>query len=56
MVGQIPARLREAAKLGFQHAIVPKMLRKSEPWPTGIEVIEVRTLRQALDAALVADK
>ena len=56
MVGQMPARLREAAKLGFQHAIVPKLLRKSEPWPKGIEVIEVRSLRQALDAALIAEK
>ncbi len=56
MVGQMPARLREAAKLGFQHAIVPKMLRKSEPWPQGIEVIEVRSLRQALDAALMPEK
>jgi DNA repair protein RadA/Sms len=56
MVGQMPARLREASKLGFQHAIVPKMLRKSEPWPKGIEVIEVRSLRQALDAALMAEK
>ena len=56
LVGQMPARLREAAKLGFQHAIVPKLLRKSEPWPKGIEVIEVRSLRQALDTALVGDK
>ena len=56
MVGQMPARLREAAKLGFQHAIVPKLLRKSEPWPRGIEVIEVRSLRHALDAALMGEK
>ncbi|MCU0487029.1 MAG: DNA repair protein RadA [Anaerolineales bacterium] len=56
LVGQMPARLREAAKLGFQHAIVPKLLRKSEPWPQGIEVIEVRSLRQALDTALMGDK
>ena len=53
MVGQMPARLREAAKLGFQHAIVPKLLRKGEPWPAGIEVIEVRSLRQALEVALM---
>jgi len=55
-VGQMPSRLREAAKLGFQHAIVPRMLRKSEPWPEGIEVIETRSLRQALDTALVGEK
>jgi len=53
MVGQMPARLREAAKLGFKTAIVPRRLRKGEPWPEGIEVMEARSLRQALEAALV---
>ena len=53
MVGQMPARLREAAKLGFKTAIVPRRLRKGEPWPEGIEVVEARSLRQALEAALV---
>lgn len=54
MVGQMPARLREAAKLGFKTAIVPRRLRRAEPWPDGIEVVEVRALRQALDLALVS--
>lgn len=53
MVGQMVARLREAAKLGFKTAIVPHRLRKVEPWPEDIEVIEVRSLKQALQAALV---
>jgi len=53
MVGQMPARLREAAKLGFKTAIVPHRLRKAEPWPEGIEVVETRSLKQALEAALV---
>ena len=53
MVSQMPARLHEAAKLGFKTAVVPRRLRKGEPWPTEIEVIEVRSLRQALKAALV---
>jgi DNA repair protein RadA/Sms len=53
MVGQMPARLREAAKLGFRTAVVPKRLRKGEPWPQGIEVVEVRSLREALEKALV---
>jgi DNA repair protein RadA/Sms len=53
MVGQMPARLREAAKLGFRTAIVPRRLRKGEPWPDGITVIEARSLRQALETALV---
>jgi DNA repair protein RadA/Sms len=53
MVGQMPARLREAAKLGFRIAIVPKRLRKGEPWPQGIEVVEARSLREALEKAMV---
>ncbi len=54
-VGQMPARLREAANLGFKTAIVPGRLRRSEPWPTEIEVIEARSLRKALDRALLKD-
>lgn len=50
--GQMQARLREAQKLGFKTAIVPKALRKGEPYPKGIEIIEVRSIQQALDAAL----
>jgi len=51
MPGQMPIRLREAAKLGFKTAIVPKLLRKGEPWPTDIEVVEARSLQQALELA-----
>jgi DNA repair protein RadA/Sms len=53
MVGQMPTRLREAGKLGFKAAIVPRRLRRGEPWPEIIEVFEVRTLKQAMDKALV---
>jgi DNA repair protein RadA/Sms len=53
LVNQMQARMREAAKLGFKAAIVPQRLRKAEPWPDGIQVIEVRSIRQALDHALV---
>jgi DNA repair protein RadA/Sms len=52
MPGQMQARLREAQKLGFRTAIVPMALRKGEPYPTGIKIIEVRSIQQALDAAL----
>jgi DNA repair protein RadA/Sms len=55
MVGQMPARLHEAAKLGFKTAIVPARLRRSEPWPEDIQVIEVRSLRQALEQGLLKD-
>lgn len=53
MVGQMTPRLREAARLGFKRAIVPRRLRKSEPWPAGIEIVEARSLREALKHALV---
>ena len=51
MPGQMPVRLREAAKLGFKTAIVPKRLRTGEPWPKEIAVVEARSLQQALDLA-----
>ncbi len=53
MVGQINTRLREAASLGFQQAIVPRRLHRKERWPEGIEVKEARSLREALKLALV---
>jgi len=56
MPGQMQARLREAQKLGFRTAIVPRALRKGEPYPMGIEIIEVRSIQQALDAALASPK
>ncbi len=56
MPGQMQVRLREAQKLGFRTAIVPKALRKGEPYPQGIEIIEVRSIQQALDAALSISK
>jgi DNA repair protein RadA/Sms len=52
MPGQMSARLREADKLGFKTAIVPKRLRKLEAWPEKLEVIEARSISQALEAAL----
>jgi len=54
MPGQIQARLREAAKLGFKTAIVPKAVHRGEGWPKDIEIIETRSVQQALDAAFVA--
>ncbi len=54
MPGQMVARLREAQKLGFKTAIVPTALRKAEPYPKDIKVIEVRSIHQALDAAFAS--
>jgi DNA repair protein RadA/Sms len=53
--GQMPTRLREAAKLGFKTAIVPKRLRKAEAWPDEIEIIEARSVLQALEAAFTPE-
>ena len=52
MPGQMQVRLREAQKLGFKTAIVPQAIRKGEGYPKGIEIVEVRSLDQALHAAL----
>jgi len=53
MVGQIQARLHEAVQLGFRQAVVPRRVHKGEAWPTGIQVVEARSLREALALALV---
>jgi DNA repair protein RadA/Sms len=54
-VGQLARRLHEAAKLGFTRALAPRsMLRRGEALPKEIEVIGARTLRDALDVAIVA--
>jgi len=54
-VGQLPRRLNEAAKLGFTRVLVPKtVVRKLEHPPAGLEVLGARTLREALEIALVA--
>lgn len=54
-VRQINARLNEAERLGFKSAVVPRPLRKSQPWPDGIQVMEARSLAQALKLALLGD-
>jgi len=55
MVGQMPTRLREAAKLGFKTAIVPRRLRRTEPWPEDIHIVEVRSVRDALEQTLLGE-
>ena len=50
-VGQLEQRLREAAKLGFAQALVPRTASGRLPaHMTGIEVIPVATLREAVHA------
>jgi len=55
MPGQMNIRLREAAKLGFKTAIMPKAIRKANDWPKEIEIVQARSLRQALDAAFAGE-
>lgn len=50
-VSQLTARLNEAAKIGFRRAIVPKM-RKQLDLPTGLELLTVRTVGDALKIAV----
>ena len=54
-VGQLPARLKEAGNIGFKQAVVPGRLRRDEPWPDGLEVLEAHSLRQALDLVLLGE-
>ena len=56
-VGHMNLRLREAAKLGFKKAIIPRRIRTTgEPLPEGIQVMEARSLRDALGLALLEQK
>jgi DNA repair protein RadA/Sms len=46
-------RLREAARIGFDLALVPRPGRGSPPFEVpGLRVVEVATLREAVEAAL----
>ncbi len=51
-VPQLPARLREAAQLGFGEVIVPRGARRQGQAPQGLKVVAVHTLREALEVAL----
>jgi DNA repair protein RadA/Sms len=55
-VGQLPARLREASKLGFKRCLIPKTMRRGDPLPGGIEAVAVRSLSEALNYAIPMDK
>lgn len=51
-VGGLDRRLKEAARLGFTRAIVPRSSRGQPPTPPGIEVVVVGSLAEAIRAAL----
>jgi len=52
-VSQLPQRLREARQLGFRKVVVPRILHTRESWPDGLEIIQARSVREALEAALL---
>ena len=52
-VGQLPARLNEAAKLGFRRALVPKTYRLQDAPSDKIEIVMARSVGEALAIALV---
>ena len=51
-VGQLGARLREAEKIGFRRVLVPRLRRGGENLPRDLELIEARSLSEALGSAL----
>ena len=52
-VGQIGARLNEAAKLGFKRCIMPRSLRRAVLEEPPIELLAARSLADAVEMALV---
>lgn len=54
-VSQLAARLHEAAKLGFQRVMLPKMRRRMPDLPDGIKLVEVRNVGEALAIAVPKD-
>jgi DNA repair protein RadA/Sms len=52
-VGQLPARLNEAAKLGFARALIPKTHRVTDLPQGKIEIVMARSVGEAIALALV---
>ncbi len=53
-VGQMAARLKEAARLGFKRCLVPRTVRRASfSVPEGLELVPVRSVAEALERALV---
>ncbi len=52
-VSQIERRAAEAARLGFHRVIIPRTMgRRKLRLPEGVEVVPVRSVREAIEAAL----
>jgi len=52
-VSQMIPRLREASKLGFKTAVIPRRTSHAEALPNGIQVMEARSLQEALRLSLI---
>jgi DNA repair protein RadA/Sms len=52
-VSHLAQRLREAKQLGFRKVVLPRTVRHQDVKPDGLEIIQARSLREALEAALV---
>jgi DNA repair protein RadA/Sms len=51
-VSQISMRLNEAAKIGFKRVLMPKTRRKLEDVPPKLELLQVRSVAEALHVAV----
>ena len=47
-VGQLGIRLREAQKIGFRRALIPRLRRGGEDMPRNLQLIEARSLSEAM--------
>lgn len=54
-VSQLIARLNEAAKMGFQRAMIPRMKKRPSDAPEGLKLIEARNVGEALAIAVPKD-
>ena len=51
-VGQLAARLNEARKIGFKRALAPRLRRAGLDLPSGIQLIQVKSVADAIRAVL----
>lgn len=51
-VSQLEERVKEAARLGFGTVVVPRTMKRELPHPKGVDVVPVRSAKEAIDVAL----
>lgn len=54
-VGQLTMRLNEARKIGFKRALVPRLRGNAAEIPSGIQLLQARSLSEALRAVFSTD-